>query len=440
MTDKILNVEGAKDVEGTYVRSDAKKDTDSFKWAIRYIDKMNATRTKGFNKDRGLHINRPFYIQSKLWLERVISVYSSKNLVIQTRKDKDHQRFFYDQASKTIKNVQFKDLSVDIRGGNAYVYKTDSRWYQLWKYEDEHFVNEKGQVLAIQSKLDTENRQVVRENKNDEDYQKWTVRYVDVTGPFPTSGYSKNWGMHINRPFHIQTQMSSGRFLDHISNRMVIKTRNGRPTQEFYFDYATRTIRSKGYNNYALDVRNTWAYSYGANSAWYQLFKYQEGKYFLNQHGKVLDANSKDAEGEYTTSAAKTGKTQQKWRIIYLDQRSKEMTKGMNMNRGLYVNRPFMIVSRMWMNRVVSVAGGWNLVIQTRKDNDKRQQWVFDMTSKTIKTIHDQKRSMDFRGGNAYAYTTDSRWYQLFKYDGGWVVNEKGQVLAVQSKLDYENR
>jgi hypothetical protein len=87
-------------------------------------------------------------------MERVISVGGSKNLVIQNREDKDHQRWYFDQASKTIKSVQFKDLSIDIRGGNAYAYKTDSRWYQLWTYEGEHFVNEKGQVLAIQSKLD----------------------------------------------------------------------------------------------------------------------------------------------------------------------------------------------------------------------------------------------------------------------------------------------
>jgi hypothetical protein len=134
-------------------------------------------------------------------------------------------------------------------------------------------VNEKGQVLAVQGKVDAENRQVVRENKNDEDYQKWSVLYVDVTGKFPTSGYSKSWGMHINRPFFIQTAMKSGRFMDHLSNRLVIKTRNGRPTQTFYFDYKTRTIKSKGYvsttNHYSLDIRNAWLYSYGANSAWY---------------------------------------------------------------------------------------------------------------------------------------------------------------------------
>jgi hypothetical protein len=75
------------------------------------------------------------------------------------------------------------------------------------------------------------------------------------------------------------------------------------------------------------------------------------------------------------------------------------------------VNKPFYIVSRMWMNRVITVAGGWNLVIQSRTANDKRQMWVFDQVSKTIVSMHDRKRSMDVRGGNAYCYPTDSRWY-----------------------------
>jgi hypothetical protein len=88
----------------------------------------------------------------------------------------------------------------------------------------------------------------------------------------------------------------------------------------------------------------------------------------------------------------------------------------MNRNRGLYVNRPFMIVSRMWMNRVIYVGGSWNLMLQTRKpfennDASRRQQWVFDQTSKTIQSIYAKDRSMDVRGGNTYAYKTDSRWY-----------------------------
>jgi hypothetical protein len=119
---------------------------------------------------------------------------------------------------------------MDIRGAGAYAYNTDSRWYQHWHYDKGWFVNEKKQVIAIQSKLDYENRQIVRENRNTEMYQQWDILYLDAAKPIPTSGYSKVWGFYINRPFHIQTQMTSGRFMDYISNRLVIKTPNKRPT------------------------------------------------------------------------------------------------------------------------------------------------------------------------------------------------------------------
>jgi len=103
-----------------------------------------------------------------------------------------------------------------------------------------------------------------------------------------------------------------------------------------------------------------------------------------------------------------------------------------------------MIVSRMWLNRVATVAGGWNLVIQTRKDNDKRQQWVYNGRSKTIETMHDRTKSMDYRGGNIYAYATDARHYQLIRYENALLINKQNNdveyVMAIQSKLDTENR
>lgn len=146
-------------------------------------------------------------------------------------------------------------------------------------------------------------------------------------------------------------------------------------------------------------------------------------------------------EGTYIQGFAKHGKENQKWRIIYLDEKEKGQQTGLNKARGMHINRPFYIVSKLWMNRVISVAGGYNLVIQTRKTaDDKRQQWYYEEKSKTIKSVQFKDRSIDIRGGNAYAYKTDSRWYQLWKYDGGWFVNEQKQVLAVQSKTDSENR
>ena len=220
--------------------------------------------------NRGLYVNRPFMIVSRMWMNRVVSVAGGWNLVIQTRKDNEkRQQWIFDMTSKTIKSMHARDRSMDFRGGNVYAYATDSRWYQLMKYDNGWFVNEKGQVLAVQSKLDHENRQVVRENRNTEIHQQWDVLYLDAAKPVPTKGFSKVWGMYINRPFHIVTQMTSGRYMDYVSNRLVIKTPNERATQEFYFDYVTRTIRCKGYNDYALDIRNTAAYGYGVNSYWY---------------------------------------------------------------------------------------------------------------------------------------------------------------------------
>jgi hypothetical protein len=36
------------------------------RWKIIYLDKAEAIRTKGFNKEFGFHINRPFYIRSRM--------------------------------------------------------------------------------------------------------------------------------------------------------------------------------------------------------------------------------------------------------------------------------------------------------------------------------------------------------------------------------------
>jgi hypothetical protein len=119
---------------------------------------------------------------------------------------------------------------------------------------------------------DSEGRQVYRENtkktSGDNIYQLWDIVYSDVAQDL-TKGYAEEWGMHINRPFLIQSEFGEGRFLDLVSNRGVIKTRNGRPTQVFRFDMQYRTLKSKGYSttwSHSLDMRNQWMYVYGTGS------------------------------------------------------------------------------------------------------------------------------------------------------------------------------
>jgi hypothetical protein len=112
-------------------------------------------------------------------------------------------------------------------------------------------------------------RAVYRENKKvDEDYQKWNIVYADEMDTL-TSGYSSEWGWHIMREFHIVSDYGQHRFLDLVSNRVVIKTHNHRDSQIFRFDMQYRTLKCKGYStawSHSLDMRNKWMYVYGTGS------------------------------------------------------------------------------------------------------------------------------------------------------------------------------
>lgn len=215
--------------------------------------------------------------------------------------------------------------------------------------------------------------------------------------------------MCISRPFHIVTALKSNRYLDVISNRAAIKTPNGRDSQLWVFDYKTRTIKSKA-NNYSLDMRSTSSvYAYATNSQWYQIWKYKDNR-FVNQQGRVLDAGKSDSEGaNVLTSTKNDNEVSQKWNIRYADKVTIK-TNGTNEERDMDIGKPFFIVSRMWMNRVMTVEGGKNVVIRSR-NGKKEQQWVFDNVSKTIKSVSNNDLSLDVRSTSAYAKTTDSRWY-----------------------------
>ena len=103
---------------------------------------------------------------------------------------------------------------------------------------------------------------------------------------------------------------------------------------------------------------------------------------------KVLDVwQGKDKEGQKVIVWKRHNGLNQRWRIVYLDAKARDKIKGMNSNFGFYINRPFYIVSKMWMSRVIEVVGGRNLVIKSRVHGRKSQQFVFDQTSKTIKSV-----------------------------------------------------
>jgi S-adenosylmethionine synthetase len=85
----------------------------------------------------------------------------------------------------------------------------------------------------------------------------------------------------------------------------------------------------------------------------------------------------------------------------------------LNEEFGLYVERPFYIISEMKENRYLDLINNRNMVIKTRNGR-KEQTWFFDQKSLTIKTMLN-KQSFDIKGSgkteDMQIWSTNSNWW-----------------------------
>jgi hypothetical protein len=180
-------------------------------------------------------------------------------------------------------------------------------------------VNEKGKVMDVHGGVDAEQRQMIVWNKHGKINQQFDIVYADEYPKEPVKGeLNEDFGLYVERPFYIATQMTSHRYLDLINNRnMVIKTPNGRKTQQWYFDQKSLTIKTK-LNNQSWDIKNSGKTNnmqvWSTNSGWFQIFKYvsetkTQGMFVNMSNGKVLDVTGgKDTEGQAVIVWGKHGK------------------------------------------------------------------------------------------------------------------------------------
>jgi hypothetical protein len=79
---KVLEVKNSKDEEGyaVGVANRANNKAANQRWKIIYVDKAEKVRTKGFNKEFGFHINRPFYLRSRMPMQRVAECHGANNV------------------------------------------------------------------------------------------------------------------------------------------------------------------------------------------------------------------------------------------------------------------------------------------------------------------------------------------------------------------------
>jgi hypothetical protein len=120
------------------------------------------------------------------------------------------------------------------------------------------------------------------------------------------------------------------------------------------------------------------------------MFRFDKG-FIINEKGKAMDVSGGvDAENRNIIMYRKHGKLNQQWDIVYADEYPEEPKKGeLNKDFGLYVERPFYIVSELASNRYLD----WdalktrNLYIKTPNGRNT-QEWWFDQKTLTIKTKH----------------------------------------------------
>jgi hypothetical protein len=111
--------------------------------------------------------------------------------------------------------------------------------------------------MDISGGIDAENRDIHMVKQNGKKHQQWDLIYVKDWKGEPKDGeWNHRFGFKVNRPFYVISRLGSGRYLDYISRDLLIKTQNGRTSQQWYFHQASRTVRGKA-TNQSWDIKSS---------------------------------------------------------------------------------------------------------------------------------------------------------------------------------------
>jgi hypothetical protein len=186
------------------------------------------------------------------------------------------------------------------------------------------------------------------------------------------------------------------------------------------------------------------------NNIWQMMFVWNEKEgaleNFKNRNRRLYVSGGQDVEGQHVHFSGKNGRPDQKWKLIYSDDMKGIKTKGTS-DYGFEINKPFYFRSRMLFERVLTAQSNCNHIQIKKRQNPestigKKQLFYFDNVSKTIKLKGCPGRSVSGHGW-IYMRPTNSRWFQMWKYDAsrGHVKNVKNNhVFGVHGNHDHENR
>jgi hypothetical protein len=110
--------------------------------------------------------------------------------------------------------------------------------------------------MDISGNVDAEQRNILMWNRHGKLNQQWDVVYTEDWKGEPGKGeLNEEFGLYVERPFYIVSELPSHRYLDLIGNKFAIKTQNGRSSQTWYFHQQSLTIKTK-MNNQSWNIEN----------------------------------------------------------------------------------------------------------------------------------------------------------------------------------------
>jgi hypothetical protein len=129
---------------------------------------------------------------------------------------------------------------------------------------------------------------------------------------------------------------------------------------------------------------------------------------------------------------------------MYVDEWKGEPQKGeLNERFGLYVERDFYVVTELPSGRYLDLINNRNMVLKVSNGRNT-QRWYFHQQSLTIRTrLNNQSWDIKSAGktNNMQVWSTNSGWFQVFKYQGGQFINwTNNKVLDVTGAKDEEGQ
>jgi hypothetical protein len=187
------------------------------------------------------------------------------------------------------------DIQNSGKSSNLQVWKTNSGWWQFFRYHQDNFINiHTNKVLDISGGKDNEGQNVIVYNRHNGLNQRWRIVYVDTVKDLPRpEELREEWGMQCGKVFFLRTRMPSKRFVQSQSGNLAVgpKDFDKKNTEmQFMFDCKKNQIttadKSRAGQTWGIGSKGSSSNVEinGNGNEWYRYWHFNDG-FIVNQRG-----------------------------------------------------------------------------------------------------------------------------------------------------------